>query len=95
MIDIGGLGAGALTQPLLKEMLSAAIGMMQEHYIERNARVLIVNAPAWFAWSWRAIAPLINESSHAKIAIILASDSDAIVRALGGEPVRAALPPEV
>ena len=46
MIDIGGLGAGALTQPLLKEMLSAAIGMMQEHYIERNARVLIVNAPA-------------------------------------------------
>ena len=42
---------------------------MQKHYPERQSRILVVNAPWWFAGIWKGVSGVLSSGTQAKLQI--------------------------
>lgn len=42
---------------------------MQKHYPERQSRILVVNAPWWFAGIWKGVSGILSSGTQAKLQI--------------------------
>lgn len=58
-------------RPLLLESryLAATAEVMQKHYPERQSRILVVNAPWWFAGIWKGVSGVLSSGTQAKLQI--------------------------
>lgn len=52
------------------EFFKFIASLSQDHYPERAAVIIVINAPTWFAMIWRVVKPLINEATQQKIRIL-------------------------
>lgn len=49
--------------------LAATAEVMQKHYPERQSRILVVNAPWWFAGIWKTVSGMLASGTQAKLQI--------------------------
>lgn len=49
--------------------LAATAEVMQKHYPERQSRILVVNAPWWFAGIWKTVSGMLSSGTQAKLQI--------------------------
>lgn len=49
--------------------LAATAEVMQKHYPERQSRILVVNAPWWFAGIWKGVSGVLSSGTQAKLQI--------------------------
>ena len=40
------------------------------HYVERSAKILVINAPTMFTLVWKVVSPWINENTRQKVKIL-------------------------
>ena len=55
--------------PPIERYLAATAEVMQNHYPERQSRILVVNAPWWFAGIWKTVSGLLASGTQAKLQI--------------------------
>ena len=56
-----------------REMLAFAqqfVSMMSSHYPQRAFKTLVINSPGWFGAIYRAISPLLQESTRLTVQIL-------------------------
>jgi CRAL/TRIO domain len=49
--------------------MRATAEVMQEHYPDRQARIVLINAPWWFAGAWRGFAGVLSASTTSKLQV--------------------------
>lgn len=54
---------------LSSRYLAATAEVMQKHYPERQSRILVVNAPWWFAGIWKTVSGMLASGTQAKLQI--------------------------
>lgn len=67
VIDLKGVNFGAIMEMI--SFVKQFVGMMSAHYPQRSYKTLLVNAPRWFNAIYKLLAPLLRESTKAKIEI--------------------------
>ncbi|KAJ1445270.1 hypothetical protein M885DRAFT_550484 [Pelagophyceae sp. CCMP2097] len=94
VLDVSGLAlrdCGGLRFEYVRQCAALA----QQHYPERCGKIIIANAPAWFAVAWRMVRPLVDPATQQKIfvprtgaetlaTLRAVADDDAIPVAYGG-----------
>jgi CRAL/TRIO domain len=51
--------------------LKQTVGLLSTHYPQRSFKIMVLNAPAFFGAAYAMVKGLLNESTRAKIAIVL------------------------
>eukprot|EP00640_Fibrocapsa_japonica_P002048 CAMPEP_0113937386 /NCGR_PEP_ID=MMETSP1339-20121228/4008_1 /TAXON_ID=94617 /ORGANISM="Fibrocapsa japonica" /LENGTH=348 /DNA_ID=CAMNT_0000940117 /DNA_START=123 /DNA_END=1169 /DNA_ORIENTATION=- /assembly_acc=CAM_ASM_000762 len=83
--DVQGINAFSL-QGVVFEFIKHVSKMFSDHYCERSYKTFIINAPGWFAWIFRVVAPLLDPKTTEKISI-LGTDLTEMHEAIGIENV--------
>ncbi|CAM9141606.1 unnamed protein product, partial [Scytosiphon promiscuus] len=70
VLDVGELRMATLkNNTVVTKYLAATAEVMQKHYPERQSRILVVNAPWWFAGIWKGVAGVLSSGTQAKLQI--------------------------
>ncbi|CAM9921020.1 unnamed protein product, partial [Phaeothamnion confervicola] len=70
VLDVGGLTLSTLKgNTVMHRYLAATAEVMQKHYPERQSRIMIVNAPWWFASAYRLAASVLTANTTAKLQV--------------------------
>ena len=69
VVDMTGVSLRKCFAGEMREFIQKSIGVISENYPQRSHRTLVVNAPGWFGKLFKAIKPLLRESTRQKIAI--------------------------
>lgn len=55
--------------------LKQTVGLLSTHYVQRSFKIMVLNAPAFFGTMYAMVKSLLNESTRAKIAIVLPANT--------------------
>lgn len=65
--------------------LKHVFGLLQQHYVEVLAQLIMVGAPSLFWGVWRIVSPFIDPATRAKVKFVEAADSSSLMQELGPE----------
>ncbi|CAM9822972.1 unnamed protein product, partial [Ectocarpus sp. 12 AP-2014] len=70
VLDVGELRLATIkNNTVVTKYLAATAEVMQKHYPERQSRILVVNAPWWFAGIWKGVSGVLSSGTQAKLQI--------------------------
>ncbi|CAK4086592.1 unnamed protein product [Aphanomyces euteiches] len=72
VLDVANFGFFDLTGDVTS-FIRQAMAFAGEHYPERSAQIIVINVPGWFNATYRAMSPLIDPVTKAKIRICTSS----------------------
>ncbi|KAF0720249.1 Aste57867_436 [Aphanomyces stellatus] len=74
VLDVENFGFYDLTGDVTS-FIRQAMAFAAAHYPERSAQIIVINVPGWFYMTWRAMSPMIDPVTKAKIRICNSSTS--------------------
>ena len=69
IMDVEGVGLYDLVGIAL-EFLTKASYIVQSHYVERQSKIFVLNAPYWFSTLWMVVSPFMSENTLQKVEIL-------------------------
>lgn len=87
IIDLQGINLSILRKPELLNFVKTFVAMIDAHYPTRAYKTYMINAPQWFSTLYKAISPILRETTKEKIVLYSAGDKQdqALREALGEE----------
>ena len=68
-MDVEGVGMFDLVGTAL-DFLTRASSIVQAHYVERQSKILVINAPYWFSTLWAIVSPFMSQNTLDKVEIL-------------------------
>lgn len=69
IMDVEGVGMFDLVGTAL-EFLTKASAIVQAHYVERQSKIFVINAPPWFELLWIVVSPFMSTNTLQKVEIL-------------------------
>jgi len=70
IIDLEGISLSTFRDTQKRQFLLNFVKTLSEHYPQRSFKTLVINSPTWFNFVYRAIKPLLRESTRERISIL-------------------------